>query len=68
MAGVFTRLHAYSFRHPHFPSLHGQASAAASPLRERSPTPGPRQAAVQAIASVDGFTVPTILGATSLDW
>ena len=68
MTGVFTRFHAYSFRHPHFPSLHGKAYAAASMLRERSPTPGPRQAAVQAIASVDGFTVPTILGATSLDW
>ena len=68
MAGVFTRLRAYSFRHPHFPSLHAKASACASMLLERSPTPGPRQAVVQAIASVDGFTVPTILGATSLDW
>ena len=68
MAGVFTRLRAYSFRHPHFPSLQGKASAAPSPLRERSPTPERRQAGVQAIASVDGLTVPTILGATSLDW
>ena len=40
MAGVFTRLRAYSFRHPHFPSLHPKASARASMLRERSPTPG----------------------------
>ena len=68
MAGVFTRLRAYSFRHPHFPSLHPKASAGASMLRERSPTPAPRQAAMQALASADGFLVPTILGATSLDW
>ena len=66
MAGVFTRLRAYSFRHPHFPSLHPKASAWASMLRERSPTPARRT--VQALASADGLLVPTILGATSLDW
>ena len=40
--GVLTRVCAYSFRHPHFPPLHPQASARASPLRERSPTPESR--------------------------
>ena len=37
--GVFTPICAYSFRHPHFPSLQPNASARPSPLRERSPTP-----------------------------
>jgi hypothetical protein len=37
--GVFTPICAYSFRHPHFPPLHPDASAGASLLRERSPTP-----------------------------
>ena len=68
MAGVLAPLRAYSFRHPHFPSLHEKASALASQLRERSPTPGPRRTAIQALASADGFTVPTILGAATLDW
>ena len=68
MTMVFTWFNAYSFRHPHFPSLHQKASALASMLRERSPTPVRRRTAVQAIASVDGLLVPTILGATSLDW
>jgi hypothetical protein len=39
VCGVFTRICAYSFRHPHFPSLHPLASAGASLHRERSPTP-----------------------------
>ena len=39
VSGVFTRICAYSFRHPHFPSLHELASALASLHRERSPTP-----------------------------
>ena len=39
VCGVFTRICAYSFRHPHFPPLHPNASAGASLLRERSPTP-----------------------------
>ena len=39
VCGVFTRIRAYSFRHPHFPSLHPLASAGASPHGERSPTP-----------------------------
>ena len=39
VARVFTWLCAYSFRHPHFPSLHPLASAEASLHRERSPTP-----------------------------
>ena len=37
---VFTWICAYSFRHPHFWSLHGNGSPAASALPERSPTPG----------------------------
>jgi hypothetical protein len=37
--GVFTPICAYSFRHPHFPSLQPNASARPSLLRERSPTP-----------------------------
>ena len=39
MCGVFTRICAYSFRHPHFPPLHPKVSTGASLLRERSPTP-----------------------------
>ena len=39
MCGVFTRICAYSFRHPHFWSLQPNASARPSPLPERSPTP-----------------------------
>ena len=39
VARVFTWLCAYSFRHPHFPSLQPNASARPSLLRERSPTP-----------------------------
>ena len=39
VSGVFTRICAYSFRHPHFPSLHLLASAQASLHGERSPTP-----------------------------
>jgi hypothetical protein len=37
--GVFTRVCAYSFRHPHFWSLQSNVSTAPSPLPERSPTP-----------------------------
>src|SRR5690606_12780903 len=39
VAGVLTRLCAYSFRHPHFRSLHPKVSTGASLLPERSPTP-----------------------------
>ncbi len=39
MLRVLTSVCAYSFRHPHFPSLHLLASAQASPHGERSPTP-----------------------------
>src|SRR3982751_1948617 len=39
VSGVFTRICTYSFRRPHFPSLHGCASAPASLHGERSPTP-----------------------------
>ena len=39
MRGVFTRVCAYSFRHPHFPSLHPMVSTGASQHGERSPTP-----------------------------
>lgn len=37
--GVFTRVCAYSFRHPHFPSLQPDVYTRPSLLRERSPTP-----------------------------
>jgi hypothetical protein len=36
---VFTSVCAYSFRHPHFPSLHPLVYTGASPHGERSPTP-----------------------------
>jgi len=62
--GVFTRVCAYSFRHPHFPSLHPLASAGASLHRERSPTPHSKN---EGQASVGRLT-PTILGAPPLDW
>ncbi len=39
MTGVFTLFIAYLIRHPHFPLLHRKASAPASSLWERSPTP-----------------------------
>jgi hypothetical protein len=64
VCGVFTRICAYSFRHPHFPPLHPNASAGASLLRERSPTP---QSKTEGQASVGRLT-PTILGAPPLDW
>jgi hypothetical protein len=64
VSGVFTRICAYSFRHPHFPSLHPLASAGASPHRERSPTPHAKR---EGQASVGRLT-PTILGAPPLDW
>ena len=64
VCGVFTRIRAYSFRHPHFPPLHPDASAGASLLRERSPTP---QSETEGQASVGRLT-PTILGAPPLDW
>src|SRR5690348_8548717 len=39
VSGVFTRICAYSFRHPHFWSLHTSFATTASQLPERSPTP-----------------------------
>ena len=63
--GVFTPICAYSFRHPHFPSLHELASALASLHRERSPPP--YVFPLQGQASVGRLT-PTILGAPPLDW
>ena len=65
VCGVFTRICAYSFRHPHFPSLHLLAPAQASPHGERSPTPGMSPSQGQASA---GRLTPTILGAPPLDW
>src|SRR5690606_15865706 len=62
--GVFTRVCAYSFRHPHFPSLQPNVFTRPSLLRERSPTPAARQ---QGQASA-GRLIPTILGAFPLDW
>lgn len=39
VCGVFTRICAYSFRHPHFWSLQANVSTGPSLLPERSPTP-----------------------------
>jgi hypothetical protein len=64
VAGVFTPLGAYSFRHPHFRSLQVNASADPSLLPERSPTPDSKS---QGLASA-GRLIPTILGAFPLDW
>ncbi len=61
--GVFTRVCAYSFRHPHFRPLQVNVSTDPSQLPERSPTPLTRSAGQ---ASVDHL-IPTILGAFTLD-
>ena len=66
VCGVFTRICAYSFRHPHFPPLHPQVSTGASQLRERSPTPDAGRTMHQGQASA-GRLIPTILGAVTLD-
>src|SRR5687767_7650075 len=39
VCGVLTRICAYSFRHPHFPSLQELVSTLPSQHGERSPTP-----------------------------
>ena len=62
--GVFTRVSAYSVRHPHFRSLHAKVSTGASSLPERSPTPRCKRIEGQASA---GRLIPTILGASTLD-
>ena len=67
VCGVLTRICAYSFRHPHFPSLHLLASAQASPHGERSPTPDAFRRNHQDQASAGRLT-PTSLGAPPLDW
>ena len=54
MTGVFTLFLAYLIRHPHFPSLHRKASAPASSLWERSPTPLPLR--VEDLASAGGLS------------
>ena len=69
MVEVFTPLYAYSFRHPHFATLHrfgteSLVSTSASLPGERSPTPHTKYAG-QASA---GRLIPTILGASPLDW
>src|SRR5256885_10790414 len=61
--GVLTRVCAYSFRHPHFRPLQGNAPAAPSLLPERSPTPVTES---QGQASA-GRLIPTIPGAFPLD-
>ena len=61
---VFTLVCAYSFRHPHFRSLQGLVSTSPSLHAERSPTP---HAMHEGQASV-GRLIPTILGASPLDW
>ena len=62
--GVFTRVSAFSVRHPHFPSLQPNVSTRPSLLWERSPTPLTKS---EGQASV-GRLIPTILGAFPLDW
>src|SRR3954467_5449305 len=65
VTGVFTLFLAYLIRHPHFPPLHRKASAPASLLWERSPTPP----ACAGRPSFGGrLEVPTIIGAATLDW
>jgi hypothetical protein len=62
---VFTLFVAYLIRHSHFPPLHRKASAPASLLWERSPTP----VACATRHSFGGWLeVPTIIGAATLDW
>ena len=51
---VSTRFLAYSIRHPHFPPLHRKASAPASPLWERSPTP--HRLRMKTIAAAGGLS------------
>ena len=65
VVGVFTPLGAYSFRHPHFPSLHPLVSTGASQHGERSPTP---RGVILAGSASAGHLIPTILGALPLDW
>ena len=62
--GVFTRVSAYSVRHPHFPSLQPDVFTRPSLLRERSPTPQTKSAGQASV----GRLIPTILGAFPLDW
>ena len=62
--GVFTRVSAYSVRHPHFPSLQPNVSTRPSLLWERSPTPQTKSAGQASV----GRLIPTILGAFPLDW
>ena len=64
---VFTLVCAYSFRHPHFRSLQGLVSTSPSPHAERSPTPHAGRTMHEGQASV-GRLIPTILGASPLDW
>ena len=66
MTRVLTLFLAYSFRHPHFPSLQRNAYAPPSSLRERSPTNPCRS--MDFAASAGDFKVPTIFGAATLDW
>ena len=54
MTGVFTLFLAYLIRHPHFPPLHRKASAPASSLWERSPTPPGLR--LKDVASVGGLS------------
>src|SRR3982751_4476236 len=63
VSGVFTLICAYSFRHPHFWSLHASFATTASQFPERSPTPHSKNEG-QASA---GRLIPTILGAFTLD-
>ena len=64
MSEVFTRICAYSFRHPHFPPLHGQRFH--GPFTATGTLPYPCIQSMQGQASA-GRLIPTILGASTLD-
>ena len=66
--GVFTRVCAYSFRHPHFRSLQELVSTLPSQHPERSPTPRGRSKPPLKGQASAGRLIPTILGAFTLDW
>src|SRR5690242_6147088 len=63
VSGVFTRIYAYSFRHPHFWSLHRNVCHAG--LTAPRTLPYPTVCTVGQASA--GRLIPTILGASTLD-
>jgi hypothetical protein len=61
---VFTLIRAYSFRHPHFPTLHHRLHDGFT-ADGNAPLPLIHKYEDQASA---GRLIPTILGANTLDW